>query len=163
MVAHDDVTHGVTESKILKKICVFYNANWINSANFNDTILQPAEKFGHTFLHLFIFRNIFAQGQNFDSATVTRSLNIIRLPSLIRKGEKPLIFLNIWLAVPPWVTPSWTTVFLSSTSFYLKIIQSTFNFWLLNFVINFFFSYVVKAFKIYYYYYYYVLTRILWE
>ena len=40
------------------------------TVNFNATTLKLAEKFDHPFSHLFIFRNIFAQGHGFDAVTV---------------------------------------------------------------------------------------------
>ena len=57
--------------KILKKSVDFATRiELINSVNFNATTLKLAEKFGHAFSHLFIFFNIFAQGQGFDAVTV---------------------------------------------------------------------------------------------
>ena len=51
----------------------FGNANQNNSVNFNATTLKLAEKFDHPFSHLFIFRNIFAQGRGFDAEVVAIS------------------------------------------------------------------------------------------
>ena len=51
----------------------FGNSDRINSVNFNATTLKLAEKFYRPFSHLFIFRNIFAQGHGFDAVTVAIS------------------------------------------------------------------------------------------
>ena len=48
----------------------FGNANRINAVNFNATTQKLAEKFDHPFSHLFIFRNLYAQGHGFDVVTV---------------------------------------------------------------------------------------------
>ena len=66
-IAHDDVTHGAIKGmQDIGENHLFGNANRINSVNFNATSLKLAEKFDHTFSHLFIFRNIFAQSHGFD-------------------------------------------------------------------------------------------------
>ena len=51
----------------------FHNANWINSGKVISTTLKLAEKFGRLFSHLFIFRNIYDQGNGSDAVTVTSS------------------------------------------------------------------------------------------
>ena len=58
--------------------------NQINSVDSNATLRKLAEKFDHTFSHLFIFRNIFAQGHMFDAVTVAHNFIIFHLSSLIR-------------------------------------------------------------------------------
>ena len=49
------------------------NANRINSVNFNATTVKLVEKFDNSFSHIFIFGNIFAQGNGFDAVTVKHS------------------------------------------------------------------------------------------
>ena len=67
-IAHDDVTHGAMARKILKIIIDL--ATRIETVNFNAATMKLAEKFDHPFSHLFIFRNIVAQGHRFDAVTV---------------------------------------------------------------------------------------------
>ena len=58
--------------KILKKIIDLATQIEL-TVNFNATNLKLVEKFDHPFSHLFIFRNIFAQGHGFDAVTVAIS------------------------------------------------------------------------------------------
>ena len=65
--------------KILKKIIDLATPIELTLVNFNATTLKLTEKFDNSFSHLFIFRNIFAQGHGFDAVTVTISLYFISL------------------------------------------------------------------------------------
>ena len=71
-IAHDDVTHGAMALKAIKKIIDVATGIEL-TVNFNATTLKLAEKFDRSFSHLFIFRNIFAQGHGFDAVTAALS------------------------------------------------------------------------------------------
>ena len=71
-MARDDITLQGTARKILKKIIDLAMRIEL-TVNFNATTLKLAEKFDHSFSHLFIFRNIFAQGHGFNAVMVAIS------------------------------------------------------------------------------------------
>ena len=59
----------------------FGNGNRIPSGNFIATTLKLAEKFDHSFLHLFIFDDIFARGRGFAAMAVeSHSFRLISTP-----------------------------------------------------------------------------------
>ena len=45
--------------------------NWVNSSNFNATILKFSEKFNYPFSHVFIFGNMFPESHGFVAMPVT--------------------------------------------------------------------------------------------
>ena len=59
------------------KLIDFSDKNRANSSNFNSTILKFSEKFGHPFLYVFIFGNLFPESHGFTAMPVTSCIKNI--------------------------------------------------------------------------------------
>ena len=66
------------------------NANRFNSVNFNATTLKLAEKFDHSFSHMFIFLNIFALVHGFDAVTIAIGYSVepVTLSKYVKEYEQ---------------------------------------------------------------------------
>ena len=90
----------------LKSIDGFSDANWVNSGNFIATILRFSKKFDPSFLHVFLFGNMFPESHGFAAAPITSSNKFVSLHLLDRDKLKhvSLIQLATGIETKPWLS-----------------------------------------------------------